>query len=164
MLEKYVFNETLKRLEPISAECSFCKNGIMDSMSDCYFTTIYKEHNRTNIIVYRSVEFREIEIGIPRCNTCAKAYQKANDMSSGSGFLLGIAIFITGYFLVDNLLTFILLVGGIAFIIGTTTSYFIKKYYIDKAQILSEKKAIRKDHTINTFVYLNGWTNHRPTA
>jgi hypothetical protein len=164
MVENHVFNEAQKRLEPISRDCAFCGEGTMESMKDCYFKTIYKEQDRTNIIVYSSVKFSKIEIGIPRCAACAKIINKASNDSSTISSLLGVAIFIASLFIFDSAGAALFVGIFAAFIIGILAYYFLKNRFIDKAQIWTEAEAVDRDETINHLVVYRGWTTEQPTA
>lgn len=70
MKDTHVLNERLKRLEPITTKCQFCNNNHSTAMNDNYFVPVFKVQDRTNVIVYSSVKFSKLLIGIPRCNGC----------------------------------------------------------------------------------------------
>ena len=93
----HVLNEKLKRLEPIEKKCIFCSYNNMVSMDDCYFVPLFKENDRTNIIVYRSVKYSKILIGISRCSTCAAIHEAAKTKATIYAVLAGAGVFAFRY-------------------------------------------------------------------
>jgi hypothetical protein len=74
---RYTLNEKRQRLEPISTLCQYCFKDLSTEMADNYFGTVYNENDRTNIVVYRSVNFQKLGIGIPRCKSCKKIHHNS---------------------------------------------------------------------------------------
>jgi len=76
MDDQFNFNEDLKRFEPTATKCGFCFKADSQSMEDNHFAEIYKVSDRTNIIVYNSVSYNQILVGIPRCINCKYIHKK----------------------------------------------------------------------------------------
>jgi hypothetical protein len=160
-MEKHVLNEEFKRLEPISKECFYCANGKVTDINECHYGSLFKENDRTNIVVYRSVKYSEIKIGIPRCNECANIHNGAGSNSAMIGIIAGIAICVTCGVIWGAVGCFLGLIAGIA------VGFFLDDYYetelVEKKGISSEKNGFVQDDTVRTFIAM-GWELTQPAA
>ena len=109
----HTLNERLKRIEPTSKKCSYCVNGQVEKLNSCYFVPIFKENDRTNIVVYRSVKYQTIKIGIPRCIDCFGVHEQSKNKALILSIFISIAIFAFGVY---NFLNFPALVSVIIFV------------------------------------------------
>src|ERR1043165_4868354 len=103
----YTLNKEKKRLEPTDTKCQYCEMEHSTNMEENYFIPLFKENDRTNIIVYRSVKYSKIPVGIPRCRTCLDIHQQSANKGALQAWGIGAAIF-----------AFFLLIGGGAIAIG----------------------------------------------
>src|SRR5688572_11602558 len=89
------FNKEKKRLEPSDTKCQYCEVESSTHMEDNYFVPLFKENDRTNIIVYRSVKYSKIPVGIPRCKSCMQIHQEAASRSALTawGIAVGVVVF-----------------------------------------------------------------------
>ncbi len=160
MTSTHVLNEQKKRLEPIERKCSYCGVNNFDEMDDNYFVPLFKEKDRTNIIVYRSVKFSKILIGIPRCKMCLEIHQSAARVATYYAWGIGIAVLILtilmgGFWFFGGVLSCIF--------IGVFTPILIKNKIATKKGILTELEGAKQNELVQDFV-INGWSFTQPSA
>ena len=164
-LKSHIYNEHLKRLEPTDSKCMFCNNGYSQNMDDNVFIPLFKENDRTNVIVYCSVEFSKISVGASTCPNCNKIHHTAELFS----FLLviGIIICIVGlmYLLIDS----IGVIGLIGVGLGTSLlllligAPLLRKIFLKQKGILNWQDGLKK-YKIVQYLLFDGWTFNQPTA
>jgi cadmium resistance protein CadD (predicted permease) len=160
MTDTHIFNERLKRLEPKDTKCQFCKLQLTTSMNDNYFVPIFKEQDRTNIIVYSSVKFSKILIGIPRCKSCREIHSAAVKRSNIIATITAITIIVLGFLIYGSFGFFGIFIG---IFIGFGGSYFLSKKYVRDKQILNPKEGAEQNKTAQDFIN-TGWTFSQPSA
>ena len=159
---EYIFNERKKRLEPPETKCTYCKSGSSKSMEENYFVPVYNVMDRTNIIVYSSVKYKKISIGIPRCSNCYKIHDSAIGIASlycwGGGLLI-LLIFVISCGVFDGL------IFGIfpCLLIGTMVPMFIKNIFITNKGIPTEIEGAKKNELVKDFI-IQGWSLSQPLA
>lgn len=160
ILPKYNYNEGLKRFEPKEKRCSYCFKNESQNINNYDFIKLYKVNDRTNFIIYRSLQYEQIEIGISRCNECVEFHQDASRKSP----ILKYAVYIL-------ILIFVLPVFGLkTFVIGITLSILLF-YYLHKRSLknkkpserLTLKQGITSNETIQNLVF-SGWIFDKPSA
>lgn len=156
----YVFNQSRKRLEPTDTKCQYCETGHSSHMEDNYFISLYKEQDRTNIIVYRSVKYQKIPVGISRCKSCRDIHDSSTTKAALVSVGLAIALEVIG-FKIDLLWGFIALLPSFI-IIFAGTDYFQKKFAEDKG--ISPKVDGAKQNEAVQQLLLSGWSLTMPTA
>lgn len=160
ILPKYNYNEGLKRFEPKEKRCSYCFKNESESTKNYDFIKLYKVNDRTNFVIYRSLQYQQIEIGISRCNACVEFHQEVSRKSP----ILKYAVYIL-------ILLFVLPVFGLkVFIVGMILSlilfYFLHKHEMKNkkpSDRLTLKQGISSNETIQDLV-LSGWIFDKPTA
>lgn len=160
MQDNYIFNEELRRFEPVNSLCQFCNQEHSEDMNKNYFVPIFKVQKRTELIVYSSVNYNKVLIGIPRCNKC---YTIHNDNTSNAWVICMIvainlmfaSIYIWGY---GAFYAFIPL-----FIFAIVTPRFLADYLIRRNGILTKKEGAKKDPLVRDFI-ISGWSFNQPTA
>ena len=157
----HVLNEKLKRLEPVEKKCIFCSYNNMVSMDDCYFVPLFKENDRTNIIVYRSVKYSKILIGISRCSTCAAIHEAAKTKATIYAVLAGAGVFGFSLLFQNFPVGFGGFLSGIIILVGSQ-EYFARKL-VFKKDILDLKRGAEINDTVQDFV-INGWSFTQPSA
>jgi hypothetical protein len=162
--ESHVVNQRLKRIEPVSKECSFCNNGTSQQMDDNYFLPVFKENDRTNIIVYRSVKYQKIDLGIPRCVECKQIHKSAKIKGALIGLSFSIIIIA---FMVYNFLDFHAIVSvGLLFASifgGFYAADYLQNSFARKAGILSPREGATEDGLVQDFL-VQGWSLKQPSA
>lgn len=164
MIENYTFNEYEKRFEPLEKECTYCGEAKMESMDDCCFVSLYATSDRTNLIVYRSVKYSAITIGVPRCSSCKKIHistqSKANWVSLGiSAFVL---IFIIYLFFGFNPFSIVFGLFGI-FIGAVLIAPKLTETYTNNNGIYTMKDGAETNQVVNDLV-MAGWSFTKPSA
>ena len=133
-------------------------------MSDNYFDSVYSEKDRTNIVVYRSVKFQKLDIGIPRCKNCKKIHRNSSVLAFVISFMMavGVVLFVNYYFRYDIVYRIFLSIIGflLTFILP---SYFIAKMLTSRQGILSEIEGMENEPQVQQ-LQLQGWTLSRPSA
>lgn len=64
------FKPGKKRQEPTETRCQYCEVEHSTNMGYNHFIPLYKENDSTNIIVYHSVKYNKLPVGIPGCKSC----------------------------------------------------------------------------------------------
>jgi hypothetical protein len=162
MIPSHNFNEQLKRFEPIEKKCSYCDEKSENSSAEsAYYQALFKEQDRTNIVVYRSVKFQKVQIGIPRCAACREIHES----SKSKGVLCGF-----GFFALSVVLGSVLfgLVGGfIGLFIGIFAGVFgaekMEDRFVLGRGIFPRRDGAENNSVVQTFV-LSGWSFTQPTA
>jgi uncharacterized protein (UPF0212 family) len=159
-MEDFIFNEREKRLEPKSNQCAFCKQDTVSDMDDCHYMPIFKEINRTNIVIYRSIEYSQIDIGVPRCNSCMKNHESTDLKATFHIAILVVLIFSICYFLQsdDVILILGLILGSVTILLGR---FFLKEFYLTKTNFSIGLVEAKKSNTIKDFLLL-GWSLKQP--
>lgn len=157
-MEKYTINEKLKRIEPTETLCQFCGIHHSENADQNYYAPLFNIENRTNIIVYRSVKFKEIKVGIPRCNNCCQIHKRCNLYAGIIGGLTSLILIILGckYAGILALVTSIL-----SILPGVLLYMFIGNVLIRKHGILTYNEAKDENPLIQEFVY-DGWSTKPP--
>ncbi|OQP44732.1 hypothetical protein A4H97_10235 [Niastella yeongjuensis] len=137
-------------------------------MEDNYFIPLFKENDRTNVLVYRSVKYSKIPVGIPRCRSCKEihdaAHRKAAFIAWGTAlaivavsFLIGSAGGVGGIFIG-------LMIGLFAgFMTGTIMVDKLQVKIVNRYGILSKLTGAHHNDAVQDLV-INGWSFSQPTA
>ena len=129
-------------------------------MNDNCFMPIYREDDRTNIVVYRSVKFKKIDIGIPRCAKCKAIHENATEKAQIFIPLSAVALVVIS-FLIWREWGIISLLPGIC--IGFLGIPVLENKLVRKKGIFTKKDGAERSETIQELV-LQGWTLDRPSA
>lgn len=164
MINNYSFNEHYKRFEPHETKCTYCEQDHMKSMNDCYFVPLFVEADRTNIVVYRSVKFSKILIGIPRCSSCKTIHEKS---TSKSQLITGIAVVLAISLLVYNfmVLNAFVVVGGIFAMIfgGIYGSKKMTESFVVQHDIYTLEDGAERNEVVRDLI-IAGWSFTQPSA
>jgi hypothetical protein len=160
-MESHIFNEAKKTLEPTSTICACCQVGTA-TLETNYYKDIFKENDRTNLVIYRSVSYGKISIGIPRCESCMSIHNDADLIGTIGGILLGIVFFIICLSIFDH--AWLLSLGFFgAIAIFVYLGDYGKNWYSNSKGIRSKEEIIDGDSLIAGFL-ANGWSKHTPSA
>lgn len=164
MIENYSFNEHYKRFEPNETKCTYCQQDHMKNMNDSYFIPLFVTNDRTNIVVYRSVKYSKILIGIPRCSSCKSIHEKATTKSQ---LITGGCIILVITFLVYNfmVLNAFVVVGGIFAMIfgGIYGSKKMTDSFVIGHDIYTVQDGAEKNEVVREFI-IAGWSFTQPSA
>lgn len=162
MIPSYNFNQRLKRFEPIEKKCSYCDDKSENSSVDsAYYVPLFKEQDRTNIVVYRSVKYQKVEIGIPRCEECVKIHGAEKTTARLCAFGIFAVVFALGIIL------FGLIGGVVGFIValfaGVLSVDHLEERFVLSKGIFTPRDGAERNSVVQTFV-LSGWSFNQPTA
>jgi hypothetical protein len=173
-METHVFNENKKCLDPIDNRCMCCGKGFSGGEEDTCYVPLFKEKERTNLLVYRNVKFSQIDVGVPVCAHCRLTQKrtKRHALLYSLAIILVIALVsvILGVFVIRNWLNldtlgFIFAVLGI--IAGTVIGIFKYEGYIEKILgmkgILTTRQAVMQYGIVEALIS-DGWTFNQPMA
>jgi hypothetical protein len=154
-------NEELKRLEPIETQCIFCNEGKVTNIDSCLYTPIYNVNDRTHIVIYSSVKFSKIVVGIPRCYDCRNKHQSIREKPKLYAWILSIGIII---FLGIQYGILELILGSFVVPFAGIFMYYLIKHFLENNMgIPTEVEASKKDVMIQELL-LAGWTLQLPRA
>lgn len=156
----YTFNEAKKRLEPSNTKCQYCETENSSHMEDNYFVPLYKERDRTNIVVYRSVKYQKIPVGIPRCRSCKAIHEAA--ATKGMLFAWGMAIAIELICFKIDLLWGFIAIFPCLFIVFAGADYIQDKIVGEKG-IHTKLGGAKENEAVQDLV-INGWSFTMPSA
>ena len=160
MITKHYLNEQLKRLEPIEKSCQYCGQGNSENMNENYFVPVFKEQDRTNVIVYRSVKYKKVLIGIPRCHSCLEIHNAAANKAKlyswiGAVITMVLCFMIGGGFIVAGIILLLL--------IGFLGSHLLEKDFVRKNGIHTKLDGAKENETVQEFI-IQGWSFTQPSA
>jgi hypothetical protein len=158
-MDNYNFNEELKRYEPVEKKCTFCETKIWTNIRSNYFVPIYKIKDRTNLIVYNSVKFSKVSIGIPRCSDCLKIHKNAEIKA----FLLAVPIGLITCglaYLIFGIVGFIF-GAGVGLVVIIISQIILAKKIVHKSGILQEREGAERNQIVQAFLR-GGWTLNKP--
>lgn len=160
MDEKYHFNERLNRLEPTETKCLYCRKKEMNSLNSCHFINLYNEQKRTNVVVYRSVKFSKILIGVPRCESCKSIHEKSREKANNYSIVIGIILIFLAIIIFSFSAIFIsiLIIAVLLFSKIPLINMFIRN-----ENILIELEGAKKVDLIKDFI-IDGWSFTQPSA
>ncbi|WP_289663683.1 hypothetical protein [Flavobacterium panacagri] len=164
MIDNYSFNEHHKRFEPYETKCTYCGENHMKTMNDCYFVPLFVTNDRTNIVVYRSVKYSKILIGIPRCSSCKAIHEQSASKSqwiTAGLVILAISLLAYNFMLLSP---FVVVGGFFALIFGAIygskkmTESFVVGHDIYTLQDGAETNEVVRD------LIVAGWSFTQPSA
>jgi hypothetical protein len=136
----------------------------MKGMNDCYFVPLFVTNDRTNIVVYRSVKYSKILIGIPRCSSCKSIHEKA---TSKSQWITGVSVILAIAFLIYNfmVLNAFVVVGGIFAMIfgGIYGSKKMTESFVVNQDIYTEQDGAETNEVVRELI-VGGWSFTQPSA
>jgi hypothetical protein len=161
-MENLVLIKNEKKLEPTSSQCGFCAEGIVSDLKNCHYAPVYKVADRTNLAVYRSVKFKQLEVGIPRCHSCAEIHKQG---ASKAHKYLGIC----GLFIALIAFSSFGIIGAVfltLFGIGVTDSFISKRIqnsFASKNDVFSLEEGVQANESIQELIDLE-WSLTKPEA
>jgi|GEM_PF-939496 len=156
----HTLNEKLKRLEPTDKKCQYCRVENSQHMEDNYFIPVFREKDRTNIVVYRSVKYAKLLIGISRCKTCLDIHEKCRKKANlySAGIFVAIVFFATAIWGFYGLFA---VPVGIFVCVAAYTS--IESSLVRKHDVFPKQDGAEYDDTVQEFI-INGWSFTQPSA
>lgn len=156
----YTFNKNKKRLEPSETKCQYCDTEDSTDMEDNYFAPLYKEADRTNIVVYRSVKYSKIPVGVPRCKQCKSIHSKASIAAGWLGWGLALVFVILGFQILGVNGLFTLIAGPF---VGYGLQVLIEKKMVQAKEIYTKLEGAKQNEAVQDLV-LSGWSFTKPMA
>lgn len=156
----YNFNTTKKRLEPTETKCQFCEMESSTHMEDNYFVPLYKENDRTNIIVYRSVKYNKVPVGIPRCKTCRAIHEHAAGRSALIGGSIAVAVVILSFLIWGIFGIFSIFV---AIFIAFGGTWLIERKMVRDKGIYTKLDGAKQNEAVQELI-IGGWSFSMPNA
>lgn len=165
-METHFFNETTKRLEPVSSMCVFCGKPHSEHVT---YESLYKEKSRTNLLVYRNVKFSKIDIGASICSECLKIHKKIHRQSLLYSSLIIIMtlslIALISYLLFPLITIFAIIIGvlllGITITLMTNVYHRIEEHLIKPYNVLTKRKGLQVYPIVEELLN-NGFTFEQP--
>ncbi len=171
-MDTHIFNETEKKLEPIDNRCMCCGRGFSRGENDNFYIPIFKEKDRTNLVVYRSVKFNKVEIGVSRCPECKRTHKKVKTkaiLEVVQLSLLSLTLLpLLGWgltTLLNNIIPFFVL-----FFIGLGMMFLwiylfprFEQRYARQHHVLSRREAAMEYDLVSSMI-AEGWTFDQPLA
>jgi hypothetical protein len=158
MIRNYTFDEAYKRFEPHDHKCTYCGEAEMENMNDCYFVPLIVEDDKSNIVVYKSVEYSKILIGIPRCHSCKEIHYDAKNKAITISMVS--VILLLGLLLYNfvNLNTFLFMLGIFTVIFGGIYgSAKLTERYVANKGIYTVQYGAETNEVVRNLV-ISGWT------
>ena len=164
MIDNYTFNEYEKRFEPKEATCAYCEESQLKNMKDTHFVALYVTNDRTNLIVYRSVKYSRLLIGIPRCASCKDIHEKSVSRSRLITWILAPLSMGLLFYNFLNLGMFLFISCFFAIILGGFYgSHKLTQFLVAKKNIYNLHDGIENDRFIQSLI-LDGWSLNQPAA
>jgi len=138
-------------------------------MADNYFIPLFKENDRTNVVVYRSVKFSKILVGVSRCPHCQKIHQDstlhARIYAWGLAVILSVISIIVSLKIDSILGTIGIVLVPMLFLIliGLLGSTLLENVLAKQKGILTKKDGVKRYEIIRAFLS-DGWSFNPPTA
>ena len=158
----YDFNEKLKQFEPIENTCIYCKKNKATSLHSNKYLKLYKENDRTNLVIYRSVKYNQFTILIPRCSKCYKIHINTKIYSRVFTWISFFLILPLGYFLIGGVAgMFVSLISSILVAVYIYT--YSESKFLEIKKIDSEGKGAESVKLVRDFLN-DDWTGVAPSA
>jgi len=156
----YIFNQEKKRLEPTETKCQYCGVEHSIHMEHNHFIPLYKEADRTNIIVYRSVKFKKIPVGIPRCKSCLLIHLRAETKAARIAWGVAVSIVVLT-FVIWGLWGIFSIFAGI--FIGFGGADFLQDKLVRDKGIYTKLEGAKQNEAVQDLI-ISGWSFSQPTA
>ncbi len=168
-MDTHVFNENKKRLEPIDKTCVFCGKGISESQDDNLFIPLFKESDRLNVIVYRKVSYKRLDMGLSRCPHCKEIHIKQTKMTWIYTIIVGILTAVVSFWLTKGFFDdFTIIMAILIGVIFACIAFFASRILLEKRHARKEGILTKEDASIQYDIVrallADGWTFDQPTA
>lgn len=159
--EGYNFNEIFKQFEPIDNTCVYCQKNESTLNTNMYLN-LYKEKDRINLLVFRSVKYSDFAVSVPRCSNCFEIHY---NIKLYSKILTGLSFFLVfplGFYLIGGV--FGMFISIMSSALAAVYIYKIaEKKLLEIKQMDSEEIGAEKVKLVQIFLN-DGWTSVPPTA
>ena len=169
-MDTHILNIEKKRLEPIDNLCVFCGKGKSGSQDDNFYIPLFKEGDRLNVVVYRKVSFKRMDIGLARCPHCKEIHERQKKRLWLYTILGGMLTSVIAFYLIrstfEELTIFMALMIGV---LGGMLTFLISRV------VVVEKSSLKRDGILNKQeaalqykivkgLILDGWSFNQPVA
>ena len=160
--EGYHFNENARQFEPLDNTCVYCQKNRAVSPDKNKYLELYKEKDRTNLLIYRSVKYNQITILVPRCNECYRTHSNVKLYSRIFTWLSFFLVLPLGYWFIGGVTgIFVSLISCILIPVYIYTH--AEKKFLEIKQIESEGIGAEKVKLVRDFLN-DGWAGVSPSA
>jgi hypothetical protein len=156
----YLLNKDKKRLEPTETKCAFCEADNSSNMEENYFIPLFRENDRTNIIVYRSVKYSKIPVGIPRCKSCMEIHEQAASKGALIAWAVAVGVVVLSFMMWGIYGIFTIFIGIFVGFLGT--NYMQNKIVREKG-IFTKRDGAERNEVVQGLI-IEGWSFNQPTA
>lgn len=156
----YNINTAKKRLEPTETLCQFCTTEHSTNMEDNLFVPLFKENDRTNLIVYRSVKYSKIPVGVPRCPGCKSIHEKAVIKAALISWASAVLVLVLSFLIWGPYGFFAMLP---AIFIGVGGTYFLQNSIVRGKGIYTKMDGAKQNEAVQDLI-LSGWSFTLPSA
>lgn len=160
MLEGHTLNEQEKRIEPVDTLCRFCGQTHSTKMDRNYFVPVFKVQDRTSLVIYSSVKFSKVSVGIPRCTRCFVTHQENAWKSWGISTASAITLIILGFTIFGYWGVF---VARPSFVLLFVSGILLSDFLDRKKGLMRKKDVANRDPLIQQML-ISGWSLTPPTA
>ena len=129
-------------------------------MEDNYFIPLFRENDRTNIIVYRSVKYSKIPVGVPRCKTCMDIHQEAAKKAAIYSWSFAVVAVILS-FMIWGLFGIFGIFAGL--LIGFAGTHVLENKFVRDKGIYTKLDGAKQNEAVQELV-INGWSFNMPSA
>lgn len=154
MYSGYTFNETECRFETQETKCQYCQIREANSIDTNFTVTIYKEKDRTDLFIYRSVTYNALKVRVPRCEKCYNDHKHIKRYGRFYCWFSVLAIIALGVSI--NPICAVISIF-VAIMVGVFVFSKFEEKYLDFKGIQSERKGASNVRLIQEFL-ANGWT------
>jgi hypothetical protein len=164
MIDNYIFNEYEKRFEPKETTCAYCEESQIQNMKDTHFVALYVTDDRTNLIVYRSVKYSKLLIGIPRCASCKEIHDKSVSKSRLITCMIVPLLLGLLFYYISTLGVFLFIAGFFSILFGGFYgSHKLTHFFVAKENVYNLHDGTDNDRFIQNLI-LDGWSLNQPSA
>ena len=156
----HTFNEKYKRLEPTDTKCQYCGVGHSTRMGDNHFQPLFRVNDRTNIIVYSSVKYNKLPVGIPRCTSCKNIHILSAGRAAQIAWVSAIVLVILVYAIWGIWAFFGIIFGPVLGFVGTMLLTYV---LVKNKGIYTKLEGAKQNETVQDLV-INGWSLTPPSA
>jgi hypothetical protein len=129
-------------------------------MEDNYFVPMFKELDRTELIVYRSVKYNKIEVGVPRCRNCKNIHVTSKWYGRIVSWLAAIISVVLGIMFLGYYVVFMIIISPL---IGFLGGLGLEYLFVIQKGIRSETEGAKKESAVHE-LSLSGWSLKPPMS
>jgi|GEM_PF-4769687 len=154
----YKFNEGTRKLEPVDFTCRYCQKVTTDSVMHNVVLPITRVLDRTNLVILKSVSYKNMDLLVPRCEQCYKTHKKAKFLTWIIVILLGLT---AGYLSFSPLRSKSFYAVYIIPIVMFFLWGFIRDYIVKLHKVKTELNGFKEEPLVSELTK-DGWQIGKP--